>query len=260
MDFGAALRRDLERIPILHDISSAKGLERKLRRLDRLANTGIFVASAGHEIRNALVAIKTFVEFSPDQNHDAELSAIVRREVERIDSIIGQLLRFAGPPGASFSLVRLHEVLESALRLIQHQLTLHEIDVTRAFNSSNDLVDGDETHLRQAFINLFLNAMEATSGKGSLRITTELVNSSAAGEKLEQQIQLAIQDTGSGISAEDMSHLYEPFFSTKPDGTGLGLAIARHIIHEHGGTIAVESELKKGTIFKIVLPVVNLAD
>jgi signal transduction histidine kinase len=244
----------------LPDISSAKGLERKLRRLDRLANTGILLASAGHQVKNALVAIKTFVEVLPERNQDAELSAIARREVERIDSIIGQLLRFAAPSGASFSLVRLHEIVESALRLIQHQLALHEIDVTRAFNSSNDLVDGDETHLRQAFINLFLNAMEATTGNGSLRITTQLVSSSAPGEKLEPKIQMAIQDTGSGLSAEDMAHLYEPFFSTKPDGTGLGLAIARQIIHEHGGSIAVESELKKGTVFKIVLPVVNLSD
>jgi PAS domain S-box-containing protein len=244
---------------ILQNVSPAKNLELKLRRLDRLAKSGILAASASHELKNALVAIKTFIDLLLERNQDSELSGIVKREIKRIDSIISQLLKFAGPPSPNFAAIHLHEVLDTSLRLVQHQLASHQVKLSRSFKASNDLVKGDETQLRQALINLFLNAIEATAGGGNLRISTELSSAPDPGKGSHPQIQLSIADTGSGISPGDIAHLYEPFFTTKPEGTGLGLAITRRIFEEHNGTITVESEPNKGTIFKILLPLLTNA-
>ena len=249
----------LQVVVVLNDIAAARRLEQDMRRLDRLASVGTLSASMAHEIKNALVAVKTFVDLLLEKNRDAELTDVVRRELRRIDSIVSQMLRFAGPARPAFSAVRLSDILDQSLRMVKHQLESKLISLNRAFNAAPDLVKGDDYQLEQAFLNLLLNAVEAMGPNGALTVATELVPSAAANPPVPDdggtpQVRVIIADTGIGIAPENMNRLFEPFFSTKQHGTGLGLPIAQRIVHEHSGAITVQSEVNKGTTFSILLP------
>jgi signal transduction histidine kinase len=235
-------------------------LEERLAQLDRLANMGTLAAVMAHEIKNALVAGKTFVDLLLEKHSDAELTELVRREMGRIDAIVGRMLRFGGPARSGFGEVRLHEVLEHSVRLIEPPLHDKSITLTCTFQAAADVVQGDAYQLQQAFVNLLLNALDATPPNGNLWVGTETLaaGGSGTGAGLGQghsaALQVTIKDSGMGITAEDMARLFEPFFTTKPNGTGLGLSITRRIIQEHRGEITVESEPGNGTAFRIRLP------
>ncbi len=243
----------------LSDLTSACQLEGRLAQLDRLANLGTLAAGMAHEIKNALVAGKTFVDLLLEKNQDVELVEVVRREMSRIDTIVNRMLKFAGSARPSFGQVHLHEILEHSLRLVQHQLEDKLVSLNRSFQADPDLVQGDDHQLQQAFVNLFLNALEAMGTNGILSVATETI---PPGDKTarhgdspnEAQVSVAIRDNGVGIQPENMPRLFEPFFTTKQNGTGLGLLITRRIILEHRGTISVESQPGRGTAFQIILP------
>jgi two-component system, NtrC family, sensor histidine kinase AtoS len=247
----------------LNDISSARKWESAMRRLDRLHSVGTLSASMAHEVKNAFVAIKTFVDLLLEKNQQADLAEIVRLEMGRIDSIIGQMLKFSGPAKPAFTHIRLHPVLDKSLQLIRHLLDEKKIKVIRAFAASPDLLEADSDQLEQAFVNLFFNALDAMGKNGRLAVSTELLppGTKIAGltqGKSKPLLRIVIQDSGIGIASENMDRLFEPFFTTKPDGTGLGLAITRRIIQEHRGVITVQSESEKGTAFSLVLPASNI--
>jgi signal transduction histidine kinase len=215
-----------------------------------------------HEIKNALVAVKTFVDLLLKQNQEAELAALASREIRRIDSIVSQMLRFAGPAKPTFAPVRLHDILEHALRLIQYQLEGKRISLRRQFAAAPDWVRGDHYQLEQAFINLFFNAIEAMAPNGQLTVATDLVSPSSPAHTLpdyksQPLLRVAIRDTGIGIPPENLNRLFDTFFTTKPNGTGLGLPITRRIIQEHKGAITVESELNRGSTFSVLFPALN---
>ena len=254
-----ASSRPLVVIAVFHDLDSARKLERRIRRLERLASIGTLSAGVAHEIKNALVAFKSFADLLEQRNQDVEMSALVSREANRIDSLVSQLLKFAGPAKPTFSSVNLHEVIENSLRLVQHQIKVRKIHLVRALDAGFDNVQGDAKQLEQAVINLLLNAIEAMEETGTLTVATEVVVatdhiSRAESKGKREQIQVSIKDTGSGIVPELFTRLFVPFVTTKPEGTGLGLAITARIIQEHRGRIKVESEVNKGTTFKIMLP------
>ena len=252
-------RKDSGVVVALNDLTPARQLEARLEQLDRLANIGTLAASMAHEIKNALVAGKTFVDLLLENNQNSELVEIVRREMSRIDAIVSRMLKFAGSARPAFSEIRLHEVLEHSLRLVQHQLEGKLITLSHSFQAAPDLLKGDDYQLQQAFVNLFLNAHEAMGPNGTLSVATELCSPDARSAKRGDsiggtQLRIAIKDTGAGIAPENMARVFEPFFTTKPKGTGLGLAITRRIILEHRGAISVESRPGQGTTFQILLP------
>jgi signal transduction histidine kinase len=229
----------------------APQLEERLAQLDRLASMGTLAAVMAHEIKNALVAGKTFIDLLLEKNQDSELVDVVRREMGRIDAIVSRMLRFGGPARSGFSEVRLHEILDHSLRLAQPILEDKSITLTRSFEAARDLTQGDAYQLQQAFVNLVLNALEATGPHGTLSVATEVIAAVPA------RLRVTIKDSGVGIPAEHMARLFEPFFTTKPNGTGLGLAITRRIILEHGGDITAESQPGNGTTFCVLLPVLS---
>ena len=242
------------------DAASANNLDKNLRRLERLASLGTLSAGLAHEIRNALVAMKTFVDLLLEKNQDAELAEIVRREIGRIDSIVAQMLKFAGPSLPTLAPIRLHEILDRSLRLLHHQLEAKMISLHRSYAAGSDLVRGDDYQLEQAFVNLFLNALEAMGPNGKLDVTTEIAEAELNDSRApmgQRQLRVRIKDSGMGIAPECMARLFEPFFTTKKNGTGLGLAITRRIIQEHGGAISVESELNQGATFSVLLPALD---
>jgi len=247
-----------EVIVVLNDITVARRLEQNMRRLDRLASIGTLSASMGHEIKNALVAVKTFIDLLLEKNSDTELTEVVRREMHRIDSIVSQMLKFAAPARSAFSAVHLHDVLDHSLRMVQHQLEGKLISLSRSFKAAPDAIKGDDYELEQAFVNLFLNAVEAMGPNGALTVATELVPAPAvrlaASHRNAPHVRIRVSDTGIGVPPENMGRLFEPFFTTKHNGTGLGLPITRRIVEEHSGDITVQSEPNKGTTFSILLP------
>jgi signal transduction histidine kinase len=248
-------------IVLLNDAEAAGKLAASVQRLDRMASIGTLSASMAHEIKNALVSMTTFVDDLRARHQDSELVGLVGREFRRIDAIVSQMLKFAGPAKPTFAHVSVHRILDQSLRLIQPQLESKQIFLRRSFGARSDRVDGDEYQIEQAFINLLLNGVAALSPKGQLSVSTEQGPAASAGESsdtaLEPAIEITIEDTGVGIAPENLPRLFEPFFTTKPQGTGLGLAITRRIVLEHRGKIVVESELGKGTTFHIALPLVK---
>jgi two-component system, NtrC family, nitrogen regulation sensor histidine kinase GlnL len=245
---------------VLNDLTPVQQIEQHIQQLDRLASIGTLAAGIAHEIKNALVAGKTFVDLLLEKHQDAELVEIVRREISRIDALVSRMRNFAGSPRPAFREVRLHEILDQSLRFVQPQLQGKQVLVNRSFLSSSDVLHGDDYQLQQALVNLLLNALEAMGSNGNLSVATNLLSASTVPEGRPKastgtQLRLTIQDNGIGIPPEHMARLFEPFFTTKPNGTGLGLLITRRIIQEHRGTITVESQPGQGTCFQITLPV-----
>jgi len=244
----------------LNQVSSPRQVHENLRQLDRLASVGTLSASMIHEIKNALVAGKTFFDLLLERHQDADLVDVVRREMGRIDSIVSQMLKFASPTQANQTVVHVHQILEHSLRLIQPQLEAKAIALARSFTAGSDLVSGDDYQLQQAFVNLLMNALEATQPNGAVSVATELIARPAlAGSRKPGHLCVTIQDSGAGISPENMGRLFEPFFTTKSNGTGLGLPITHRIIQEHRGSIRVDSQPNKGATFSILLPALREA-
>jgi two-component system sensor histidine kinase HydH len=246
--------------PVSHETSflrksapwnSASATAEKIRRLDRLANLGMLSASMAHEIKNGLVAIKTFIDLLLEKNPNDELGEIVRQELDRVNTIVTQILRIAAPAPANFKTVGTHELLEHSLRLLQPQANEKLINLKKNYRAEPDTVQGDDAQLQQVIMNLLLNALDAMGPNGTLTIGTEI----GIADDGAQVLKIHIQDTGTGIAPENAARLFEPFFTTKKHGTGLGLAICQRIIQEHRGFIYAQSENGLGSTFSIHLPV-----
>lgn len=221
-------------------------VQSNLRRLDRLANLGLFSASIAHEIKNRLVAVNTFCQVLVEQSEHREMAEMVRRELKQIDGLVTQMLRLATPKPVTLAPVNAHELLDATLCLLEHQMSDRMIALRRDYQANPATVIADESRLQQALINLLLNAVEAMGHGGELTVATE-----AGGGSLR----ISIRDTGSGIAPENFGLIFDTFFTTKKHGTGLGLAISRRMVEEHHGKIEVQSEVGKGSTFSILLPV-----
>jgi nitrogen-specific signal transduction histidine kinase len=253
---------------VLTDITALKRLELQIRRSDRLASLGTLSAGMAHEIKNPLVSIKTFAQLLPERYQDSDFretfSNLIGHEIDRIDSLVNQLLRFARPAKPVLKPMHVHEVLEKSLLLVGHRLYQKEIKLSRSWNAEVDTIRADADQLEQVFLNFFLNAMDAMKRGGELAVATEIRSAdewiaAVAGPKEEANeiLRVTVRDDGEGIKDEDIPHVFDPFFTTKDYGTGLGLSVVHGIIQEHGGQIEVESELSKGTAFHILLPLVR---
>lgn len=241
---------------LVQDLSPTRQLEDDIRQLDRLASVGTLAAEMAHEIKNALVAVKTFVDLLLEKNPGNQLEETVQRELKRMDTIVAQVLSFSRNSVPAIQDTSLHTVLERTLKMMKPQFEGRSVTVVTRLAATPDTIHGDENHLEQALINLLLNAAEAMSGTGTLSIETDLIATPKEHTQSTspRQIRMIIRDTGCGIPSESMTHLFEPFYTTKKNGTGLGLAITRRIIHEHHGVISAESEPGKGAAFCILLP------
>jgi PAS domain S-box-containing protein len=256
---------------VLTDITALKRLELQIRRSDRLASLGTLSAGMAHEIKNPLVSIKTFAQLLPERYQDSDFrdtfSNLIGHEIDRIDSLVNQLLRFARPAKPHLKPLHVHEVLEKSLMLVGHRLYQKEIKLSRSWNASLDTVRADADQIEQVFLNFFLNAMDAMKHGGELSVTTEIGSvdewaSSMSGfdDGVQEVLRVTVRDDGEGIKSADLPHVFDPFFTTKDYGTGLGLSVVHGIIQEHGGQIEVESVLSQGTSFHILLPLVRFVE
>jgi two-component system nitrogen regulation sensor histidine kinase GlnL len=239
---------------VLHDLTSVRACEQGMRRLDRLASIGTLSAGMAHEIKNAMVSVKTFIDLLIQKNADAQLAGVVNREMHRINAIVSQMLRFAGPARPAFATVRVHDLLDQSLDLVKHQLEGRKISLHRALSARPDAVRGDGYQLEQVFLNLFFNAMDAMGPAGRLTVATEVVPMEQSELIGTPALRVSVRDSGTGIPPENLARLFEPFFTTKPNGTGLGLSITHRIVQEHRGVISVDSRPGEGAVFNILLP------
>lgn len=231
--------------------------ETQLRRADRLSALGQLSAGLAHEIRNPLGAIKGAVEILQDDfpsgHPKAEFYSILLREVERLNDVLTNFLSFARPVTPHLVPLDVRAVLTALEGLISGQARAHQVQIFTSFHTGPSRVMADETLLKQAFLNIMLNAVEAMPQGGDLAISTRLSPEGSAGGRPEW-VEIVFDDTGPGIQEEDVGRIFDPFFTTKKDGTGLGLAITHRIIENHHGTIRVVSQRGKGTTFVVTLP------
>lgn len=256
---------------VLTDITALKRLEMQIRRSDRLASLGTLSAGMAHEIKNPLVSIKTFAQLLPERYQDSDFRetffSLIGHEVDRIDSLVNQLLRFARPAKPLLKPMHVHEVLEKALLLVGHRLYQKEINLTRSWSADVDTIRADADQIEQVFLNFFINALDAMTTGGSLTVSTDVCTTASwpaalpgdAGD-VQEILRVTVQDNGHGIKPEDVPHVFDPFFTTKDYGTGLGLSVVHGIVQEHGGQIEVESELNRGTSFHILLPLARFQE
>jgi PAS domain S-box-containing protein len=256
---------------VLTDITTLKRLEMQIRRSDRLASLGTLSAGMAHEIKNPLVSIKTFAQLLPERYQDSDFRetffSLIGHEVDRIDSLVNQLLRFARPAKPVLKPTHVHEVLEKALLLVGHRLYQKDIKLTRSWRAEIDTIRADVDQIEQVFLNFFINALDAMKTGGSLTISTEIGTTETwptalPGDPVDVReiLRISVEDDGTGIKPEDVAHVFDPFFTTKDYGTGLGLSVVHGIVQEHGGQIEVESELNRGTTFHIMLPLVRFEE
>jgi len=255
---AAALQRDLDQTQSLHAEAQARlsAAQAQLLQSAKLAAVGELAASVAHEINNPLYAARNSLylveqDMPPDapQRH---FLTIAQNELGRIARIITRMRDFYRPARDELELTEVNDLLAETIELVQTHLRHGHVTVTASFCPNLPLLVAHPDQLRQVFLNLMLNACDAMPNGGQLHISTEL---SCRNERDEQWVVVAVRDTGVGINPEHMPHLFEPFYTTKPQGTGLGLAISAHIVTQHGGHIQVESTPGVGSTFTVLLPV-----
>jgi two-component system sensor histidine kinase HydH len=224
--------------------------DEQLRRADRLSALGELSAGMAHEIRNPLGSIKGAVEilkddYSPDDTK-YEFIQILLKETDRLNRIVQEFLGFARPKQPEFQQADINEALESVLTLTAQEARKSGISVRKRLDPAIGMRSFDSGMLKQAFLNLVLNAIQAMPKGGELTVESSVQNG---------MIEVKIADTGSGISEESRKKLFTPFFTTRKQGTGLGLAITYRIIEKHRGRIDVMSEPGKGAIFTVKIPI-----
>jgi PAS domain S-box-containing protein len=225
---------------VFSDLSKIKALENEKRRAERLASFGALVSGIAHEIKNPLVAIKTFAELLPERFSDTDFrdgfSKVVGSEIDRIDGLLGRLRSLGEPAPEVVAPTDLREPISDTLSLLRAQLEHNRTTVDRDLGASPALVAIDPSQAKQLFLNLFLNAIEAMAPSGQLG-----VNISRVYRQGTPWYQVAVTDTGPGIPESIRAKIFEPFFTTKVRGSGLGLAICRSIADAHKGTLRVET-------------------
>jgi signal transduction histidine kinase len=224
--------------------------EAQLIRSEKLAALGQLAAGIAHEIRNPLTSINILIhslrENLPSHDAQGEDLRVIEEEIDRINDIIDQFLRFAKPASPLLEKAEIIPIFEETLQLLKPQIERRSISVQREFRSLPP-VTIDQEQMKQAVLNLLLNAIQAMPEGGRLRVIGMMPDD-------HHWIRFSIQDSGIGIPPEHMGRLFDPFFTTKEGGIGLGLSIAHRIIDQHHGKIEVESTPGKGTAFTIWLP------
>ncbi|MDQ0229511.1 PAS domain S-box protein [Metabacillus malikii] len=231
---------------ILRDISDRKKTEELMLRSEKLSIAGQLAAGIAHEIRNPLTAIKGFLQImQPEYKKHHQYFNIIFSELDRIEVILSELLILAKPQEKKFKETNMVTLLQDVAMLLETQANLNSVYIEQIHEASNLLIYCDQNQLKQVFINLFKNAIDAMPRGGNVTVHTY---------KKNEKIVIVVSDEGEGIPSELLERIGEPFLTTKEKGNGLGLMITYKIIEDHNGTIVVNSKLGKGSTFTVELP------
>lgn len=233
---------------VIQDYSNEKYLETQTARADRLSAVGELASGIAHEIRNPMGIIKTIsqtLQEEEDRDSIVEGLAIIVKEIDRANKVIQTLLNFARPDSNRIEEVNINELIDEVLLIINKYALNKRIQIS--FDYDKDLIImGDKEKLKQVFINVILNSIQSMGDGGTVSINTEVSDSG---------VNISFKDTGAGITKENLSKIFNLFFTTKEQGTGLGLAVSNRIIQDHNGYITIDSIVNKGTLVVIYLPI-----
>jgi two-component system nitrogen regulation sensor histidine kinase GlnL len=239
---------------LVEDITERKRMDDRMRQMSQLAAVGHLAANVAHEIRNPLSAIKTAAQFlSTEYGRDpliAQFSGIIDEECDRLGKVATDFLTYARPNEPALERVSVATVVEGALAATAREM--NERNVTVEWRAAKTLprVWADPEAMRQAFVNLLINAAQAIGSDGQITVEVRSRRAQAGGRSVE----IVITDTGPGISEENMERIWTPFFSTKAKGTGLGLSIVRKTVEAHGGQVWAKAPHGGGAVFCVRLP------
>ncbi|WP_409272396.1 ATP-binding protein [Neobacillus sp. SCS-31] len=236
-------------ISIQYDITEKKRTEQTLQKAEKLSMVGELAAGFAHEIRNPLTTIKGFVQLLTETTNETFFTKTILDEIDRINSIVSDFMIFARPHQADFSKCNLTSILQGAARFLEPEALLRNVIIITHFPNDEVLISGEKNQLKQVFLNILKNAIEAIPNGGIVTMTIE---------ERDKEVAVIIEDTGIGMTDEQLNKLGEPFFTTKATGNGLGLMVTYKIIQDHKGRINVESDgPNKGTAFIITFPYKN---
>lgn len=247
---------------IIQEAQTKLELERNLRQSEKLATIGQLASELAHEIGTPLNIISGRVELTQRRLEDKETTQknldIIAKQTEKITKIIQQLLGFVRKKRPEQTPLNTVAVLESTLDFLDQKIEKQKVQVLKNFMGNLPAVKGDADQLQQVFLNLILNALQAMPEGGSLHLSvaSKRISRESLEDRQRQYIEMHVEDTGVGMEKEVMENIFNPFFTTKTNekGTGLGLTVSQGIIQDHDGWIEVESEVGKGSLFKIYLP------
>ncbi|QIZ11058.1 PAS domain S-box protein [Priestia megaterium] len=223
--------------------------ERLLQKSEKLALLGQMAAGIAHEIRNPLTSIKGFIQLLRTSTRKEEYFDILLTELDRINDIVGEFLVLAKPTAAVYMTRDIKMLLKDVVTLINNQSLLNNVQILVEFDNDLPLISCEENQLKQVFLNLLKNAIEAMPKGGNINLLVK--------EKEEGKISIQIIDQGVGIPQERISTLGEPFYTTKEKGTGLGLMTCYKIIEGHNGELNICSKINEGTTIEIILPTIT---
>ncbi|MGD9972872.1 MAG: ATP-binding protein [Desulfatirhabdiaceae bacterium] len=239
---------------IIKDITERRNMEQQLLQADKLASLGQLSAGVAHEINNPLGLILGYTQLllrdEPTGTQPYEDLKTIEKNTRNCKTIVEALLNFARKTETKKVTVDINAAIGQIVTVLQRQFEVAGIHLTTRLATNIPLIKGDTEKLKQVFMNLIMNARQSIEGKGDIYVFTEY-------DAMTNQVVINVEDTGSGIPEHIRHKIFDPFFTTKPtgQGTGLGLSVSYGIVKEHGGNISVQSELEKGSVFSVTIPV-----
>lgn len=236
-------------IVVLENVTSRVKLEETLQQSEKLSSIGLLAAGVAHEVNTPLTGVSSYTQMLlgmiPETDPKHALLRKVQKQTERASNIAGNLLNFSRAGSSTdFAEVDINKLLDDTLQLLEPQMRKSNIEIIKNYAETPPKINGNAGKLQQVFTNLIINARDSIIGGGTITLSTETN---------DEEVLIKVSDTGSGIEPENLSKIYDPFFTTKGvgSGTGLGLAVSYGIVQEHAGNIEVQSEPNVGTTFNL---------
>jgi two-component system, sporulation sensor kinase A len=233
---------------VAHDITELRKKEEMLRKTDRLTIAGNLAAGIAHEVRNPLTVLRGFIQLWKNEKElNPAYFDVMTNEIHRIESIIDEFLMLSSPKKMDFQKKQPADLLQNLLPLFEAQAVVKNVTITTDFSPDVPPIECVENQMKQVFVNILKNALEAVAEGGTIQIEVKKTKN--------HFIAIRFTDDGYGIPGEKIKMLGEPYYTTKEKGTGLGLMVSYNIIESHKGKIQVQSEPGQGTVFEILLPI-----
>lgn len=243
----------------LEDMTQHEQLEEQLVQSEKLAGMGLLASSMAHEMGNPLSIMASTLQYIQDtllgdnnQNLREAINTIMD-SIKQMDILLRSLSDFTGSKRPQFEFCSLQRILSQLLTFIRGEAEIHNISIEQDFGNNIPNCQIDRQEIKQLFLNISKNAIEAMPEGGNLGVRMQFAQGDSS--RKEDRVCVEISDTGVGISETEIQYIFRPFYSTKPKGTGLGLPFCRRVVEEHGGEISLKSKVKRGTTFTVILPI-----